>query len=103
MNDSASPPFKGLLVSPPLNRGKPYPEMGPLEFEPLTLEVALDLELVELLGECYEQDDPGYTEMIWNGALALYEVVCNDTKYEGLTRTDLLSACIHTARIWAYG
>jgi len=80
-----------------------------LIIQPLTSDQAPDLDVFRLLWELIDDgDEPSSGAMTamhrtLDMALALYERMVTDPTYDGLSRTDLFGAAIHTAMIWECG
>lgn len=87
----------------PLDRGQPYKEMGPIQLDPSTQRLAPDLVLSYMLNNMADDFDPPEYHRTIDGALMLYEKLCTDTAFEGITRPDLFAACLDTAMIWERG
>jgi hypothetical protein len=92
----------------------PYSWDGPddMQFEPLTLERAADLDLFELIAEVNRYDDDGPSEhRTFDMALRFFLHITNDPTYNGafdprrcdLSHSDIFAACLDTALIWERG
>ena len=93
-------------MTPPLQRPLPYGlTRDELEFEPLTIEQATDLNLPTMLSMLRISADINAPtqRLIFDAALALYEKQCHSPTYDFTDRPSLLAACLHSAQIWHFG
>lgn len=97
MNDALTPP-----MTRPLPYGLTHNE---LEFEPLTIEQATDLDLQQCLHQMAHDPDINdpTRNLILDAALALYEKQCHSPTYDFTDRPSLFAACLHSATIWHFG
>jgi len=110
-----SGPFQNVLGFDPCDYDSwPYGFDGPddMQFEPLSLERAPDLDLFELVAEVNRYDDDGPSERrTLEMALRFFLHITNDPTYNGafdprvngLSHGDIFAVCLDTALIWERG
>lgn len=76
-----------------------------LEFDPVVLDRAPDLDVMEILSDLtakYDDDGPSEYRQL-DMALRLFYKKSNDSAFDDIPFPDLFAACLHQAEIWERG